>query len=116
MILDSVALMTLFDLVIIAMSVVAVVTLYRYRRPVAELGLSHSVLLIMTGVLVLVYGVLFLTLRSADYAFLVGSTLAFVALALTMWLTRNEDWRGPDWTGEGGWFRKKRTPPVSDPV
>ena len=70
----------------------------------------------LTGVLVLVYGVLFLTLRSADYAFLVGSTLAFVALALTMWLTRNEDWRGPDWTGEGGWFRKKRTPPVSDPV
>lgn len=53
-----------------------------------------------TGVLVAmlsaVYGVLFLILRSADYALLAGATLAFVALALTMWLTRNENWGGGD--------------------
>ncbi|MEM7752176.1 MAG: cell envelope integrity protein CreD [Pseudomonadota bacterium] len=49
---------------------------------------------VLVGMLVAVYGVLFLILRSADYALLAGATLAFVALALTMWLTRNEDWGG----------------------
>ena len=51
---------------------------------------------LLIAVLVAVYFVLFLILRSADYALLAGATLAFVALALTMWLTRNEDWGGGD--------------------
>jgi inner membrane protein len=51
---------------------------------------------LLVAVLVAVYFVLFLILRSADYALLAGATLAFVALALTMWLTRNEDWGGGD--------------------
>ena len=50
---------------------------------------------LLTTVLVTVYAVLYLILRSADYALLAGSTLAFVALAMTMWITRNEDWQGP---------------------
>lgn len=49
---------------------------------------------LLVAVLVAVYFVLFLILRSADYALLAGASLAFVALALTMWLTRNEDWGG----------------------
>ena len=68
---------------------------------------------LLAGVLVTVYAVLYLILRSADYALLAGATLAFVALALTMWLTRNEEWQGPDRTGSGRWFR--RTPPASEP-
>ena len=51
---------------------------------------------ILVAMLTTVYGVLFLILRSADFALLAGATLAFVALALTMWLTRNEDWGGGD--------------------
>ncbi len=51
---------------------------------------------LLVAMLVAVYAVLFLILRSADYALLAGATLAFVALALTMWLTRNEDWGGGD--------------------
>ncbi len=51
---------------------------------------------LLVAVLAVVYFVLFLILRSADYALLAGATLAFVALALTMWLTRNEDWGGGD--------------------
>ena len=51
---------------------------------------------LLVAVLIVVYSVLFLILRSADYALLAGTTLAFVALALTMWLTRNEDWGGGD--------------------
>lgn len=46
--------------------------------------------------LVVLYGVLYLILQTADYALLVGSTLAFVALAGTMYATRNEDWYGPE--------------------
>ena len=49
---------------------------------------------LLVAMLVAVYLVLFLILRSADYALLAGASLAFVALALTMWLTRNEDWGG----------------------
>ncbi len=68
---------------------------------------------ILGGALVTVYGVLYLTLRSADHALLAGSTLAFAALALTMWLTRNETWHGPE--RPMGWpFR--RTPKAPEPA
>ncbi len=55
--------------------------------------------LALGGVLTLVYGVLYLVLRSTDYALLAGSTLAFLALAGTMLATRNEVWHGDG----GGW-------------
>jgi len=66
--------------------------------------------------LVVLYGVLYLILQSADYALLAGSTLAFGALAGTMYATRNEDWYAPPKaaTGKsllGGWFGSAR--PVS---
>ena len=44
-------------------------------------------------VLAAVYAVLFLVLRSTDYALLAGSTLAFLALGGTMFATRNDEWR-----------------------
>lgn len=50
---------------------------------------------VLGTMLVVVYAVLYLILRSADFALLAGSTLAFIALAGTMWITRNEDWHGP---------------------
>ncbi|WP_299923134.1 cell envelope integrity protein CreD [uncultured Pelagimonas sp.] len=52
--------------------------------------------LVLGAVLVVVYAVLYLILDSADYALLAGSTLAFCAIALTMFATRNEDWFGPE--------------------
>lgn len=51
--------------------------------------------LILGAMLAVTYCVLYLILRSADYALLAGSTLAFCALALTMYMTRNEEWYGP---------------------
>ncbi|TYB90236.1 cell envelope integrity protein CreD [Oceaniovalibus sp. ACAM 378] len=57
-----------------------------------KLGRRTLVLALMLTVL---YGVLYLILQSADYALLAGSTLAFGALAGTMYATRNEDWYGP---------------------
>lgn len=52
--------------------------------------------LVLTVSLIILYAVLYLILRSADYALLAGATLAFLALAGTMYLTRNEDWYGPE--------------------
>ena len=49
---------------------------------------------LLVTMLIAVYAVLYLTLKSTDYALLAGSTLTFAALAATMWLTRNEDWGG----------------------
>ena len=68
---------------------------------------------LLGAMLVTVYGVLYLTLRSADQALLAGSTLAFMALAITMWLTRNETWHGPE--RPRGWpFRRNEK--AADPV
>lgn len=58
--------------------------------------------LVLGVMLIVLYAVLYLILRSADYALLAGSTLAFFALAVTMFATRNEEWYAPD---GGGLFR-----------
>lgn len=55
------------------------------------LGRKASVL---GGTLAVLYGTLYLILRSTDYALLAGSILAFIAVALAMLLTRGEDWSG----------------------
>ena len=69
---------------------------------------------VLCGALVVLYAVLWLILRSADYALLAGSTLAFGALAAAMWLTRNEDWYGPAGPGTG-LLRRKPPPPAAPP-
>ena len=47
----------------------------------------------LTGLLLLLYGVMYLILKSEDYALLAGAVLAFGAVAATMIWTRKEDWR-----------------------
>lgn len=51
---------------------------------------------VLGAMLIVLYAVLYLILESTDYALLAGSTLAFAAIAATMWFTRNEDWYGPE--------------------
>ncbi len=71
---------------------------------------------LLGSVLSLVYGVLYLILQSADHALLAGATLAFLALALTMIVTRNETWAGPGADGPGPLQRAasalRRRPPA----
>ncbi len=76
-----------------------------------KLGRKTGLLAVM---LFTVYAVLYLILQSADFALLAGSTLAFIALAGTMFLTRNEDWHGPE-RERRGWFRR-RTPVAETPA
>lgn len=59
------------------------------------------------ALLIVLYAVLYLVLRSADYALLAGSTLAFGALVATVIATRNEDWYGPEKPAKRrGWLSK----------
>ncbi len=69
---------------------------------------------VLGAMLVIVYAVLYLILRSADYALLAGATLSFLALAATMFATRNEQWYGPAKApGERrGWFSRPPAPPA----
>lgn len=66
---------------------------------------------VLFGMLVTVYAVLFFILQSADFALLAGATLAFLALALTMWMTRNEDWHGPERKSRWSLFKPSQSPP-----
>ena len=70
---------------------------------------------VLAAMLVTLYAVLYLILRSADFALLAGSTLAFIALAGTMVLTRNEDWHGPE-REPRRWFRRAAPPPEAGTV
>lgn len=86
---------------------VLLITFFGWRG----LGLGKRAM-VLFATLVVVYAVLYLILKSADYALIAGSTLAFVALAATMWITRNEDWYGPEGIGTG-WRRKPKEPEPS---
>ncbi|UYV36202.1 cell envelope integrity protein CreD [Rhodobacteraceae bacterium D3-12] len=66
------------------------------------LGRRTWLLAALQGVL---YGVLYLILRSADYALLAGAVLTFGAIAGTMFATRNANWYGEGRTRRR-WFTR----------
>jgi inner membrane protein len=51
---------------------------------------------VLACMLLVLYGVLYFILLSADYALIAGSTVAFLALAGTIHATRNEKWFDPE--------------------
>ena len=91
-----------------ASATIGLITVYgvlgmKMRRRVAVLGL----------LLVVLYSSLFMILHSDDYALLIGSTLAFVVLAATMYVTRNEEWYDPNTSPSKGfltWPRNRKPP------
>jgi len=54
--------------------------------------------LVMLAVLAGIFAVLFALMREQDYALLIGSVIAFVALAITMFVTQRIDWSGQNGT------------------
>ncbi|GIT91273.1 cell envelope integrity protein CreD [Jannaschia pagri] len=60
---------------------------------------------VLGGLLMVLYAVLYLILTATDLALLAGATLAFLALAATMIVTRNEEWFGPKGPRDG--FRRR---------
>ncbi len=74
---------------IASISIIVMITLY--ARSVLADNLQT---LIIAGVLILLYGYLFILLQLQDYALLMGSIGLFVVLGLVMYLTRKIDWFG----------------------
>ncbi|MDU8928763.1 cell envelope integrity protein CreD [Alisedimentitalea sp. MJ-SS2] len=72
----------------------------------------------LLGLLQLIlYGGLYLILRSADYALLAGSIIAFAAIAGTMFATRNANWHGTAREpGQGLFARMRRTAPATTQI
>lgn len=70
-----------------ALVIVAMITLYSRTFYVLW---KHSLLLM--GVLIGLYGYLYVTLQATDYALLIGSAGLTIMLALTMYLTRRVNW------------------------
>ncbi|MCI2400440.1 cell envelope integrity protein CreD [Aliiroseovarius subalbicans] len=71
---------------------------------------------VLGAMLVVLYAVLFLILYSTDYALIAGSTLAFLALAATMFVTRNEEWYGPPREPGQGWFGRRKVAAAPAPA
>ncbi|WP_299476504.1 cell envelope integrity protein CreD [uncultured Roseibium sp.] len=63
--------------------------------------------LVMLVVLGSIFAILFALMREQDYALLIGSVIAFIALAITMFVTQRIDW-----TGEQGTRDRLSTEPV----
>ncbi len=88
-----------------AAATTALITLYG----AAALKLGRRTL-VLGALLTVLYTVIYMILRSEDYALVAGSTLAFAALAGTMFATRNEEWTGPErkpGDGRRGWFASR---------
>jgi len=49
---------------------------------------------VMFSILAAIFAILFALMREQDYALLIGSAIAFVALAITMFVTQQIDWSG----------------------
>lgn len=70
-----------------ATAIISMITVYSYRvlSNTRKTG-------IVFGVLILLYGYLYILLQLQDYALLMGSIGLFTVLAIVMYLTRNIDW------------------------
>lgn len=104
-----------FGLAYLIASAATIGVLVMFGATALKLGRRAGVLGLM---LVILYGVLYLILQSADYALLAGATLAFAALAGTMYLTRNEDWHGPerDPSERRVWFGRRAVAKPDEPT
>lgn len=65
----------------------------------ASLGQKNG-MAIMTTILGLIYAVVFLVLKEAEYALLAGALIAFFAIAITMYATRKVDWSAQQFSTE----------------
>jgi inner membrane protein len=75
-----------------ALGAVATIALIGGYARSALCGTSQA--LMVTGLLVALYGCLYVLLQLEDYALMAGSVLLFAILAVVMFVTRRVDWYG----------------------
>jgi inner membrane protein len=78
-----------FNLAYILAGAANIVLISAYTKSVLK---SNQQTFIILGILVLLYGYLFVVLQLQDYALLMGSVGLFIVLATLMYLTRKIDW------------------------
>ncbi len=78
-----------FNYAYVISSACVIALIATYTRSVLR---SNTFALIISGVLTLLYGFLFVILQLEDYALLFGSLGLFLILAAVMYMTRNVDW------------------------
>jgi inner membrane protein len=78
-----------FNLAYILAVAANILLISAYTRSVLKNNLQT---LIILGILVILYGYLYVVLQLQDYALLMGSVGLFVVLAILMFLTRKIDW------------------------
>jgi inner membrane protein len=78
-----------FNLAYILAAVANITLISAYTKSVLK---SNQQTIIILGILVLLYGYLFVVLQLQDYALLMGSIGLFIVLATLMYLTRKIDW------------------------
>jgi inner membrane protein len=76
-----------FAYLISSAAIIALIT--AYTKSVLSNNLATA---IIAGILIVLYGFLYVILQLQDYALLLGSTGLFVILAIVMYITRNIDW------------------------
>ena len=57
---------------------------------------ENRLMALLAGILIILYGFLFVILRSEDYALLIGSVGLFIVLCVIMYLSRKIKWYGDD--------------------
>jgi len=57
---------------------------------------ENRLMALLAGILIILYGFLFVILRSEDYALLIGSIGLFIVLCVIMYLSRKIKWYGDD--------------------
>jgi inner membrane protein len=57
---------------------------------------ENRLMALLAGILIILYGFLFIILRSEDYALLIGSVGLFIVLCVIMYLSRKIKWYGDD--------------------
>lgn len=78
-----------FDIAYLISSVAVVTMVGGYAKSILHNGRMAAM---VTGILIFLYSFLYLLLQLEDYALLMGSMALFVALGVTMFLTRKIDW------------------------
>ncbi len=76
-----------FAYLISSTAIIALIT--AYTKSVLSNNLATA---IIAGILIVLYGFLYIILQLQDYALLLGSIGLFVILAIVMYITRNIDW------------------------
>ena len=75
--------------IVSSLAIIGLITLYS-----KTIFSQNKMVAVLAGILIILYGFLFIVLRSEDYALLLGSIGLFIVLAIVMYLSRKVQWYG----------------------